>query len=183
MERSGTCVWKWHTQLSRVTLKRWRRHPGRVCARCLLRLLLVNSHTQSSEQKIQVYSFFYLHFHWLQASGKKKKKKSNLILDLISKHLFSTSLTETEVFLFILDGFKPLTQSSALHYQHPTSPFLGFWLRERGGKKNSPQSDLQLLKVSRFHSAESLTGRQCNRCRIVGLDEVKGHSHLCTEEG
>lgn len=72
------------------------------------------------------------------------------MLDLISKHLFSTSLTETAAFLFILDGFKPLTHAVfALCYQHPTSPSVGFILTEgeTRKKKHSPRSDLQLPKV------------------------------------
>lgn len=182
MERSGTRVWKWHTQLLRVTLKRWRRHPGRGCAWCLLRLLLVKSHTQSSKQKIQVYSFFYLHFSDSKLA-EKNKIKSNLILDLISKHLFGTSLTETEVFLFIFDGFKPLR--TALSTSNIS--LLGFLAEgERRGKKMHLHQICSYQKVSRFHtspSAESLTGRQCSRCRMVGSGEVKGHSHVCTEEG
>lgn len=51
---------------------------------------------------------FFIYIFTDSKLAKKKKKKPNLILDLISKHLFSTSLTETEVFLFILDRFKPL---------------------------------------------------------------------------
>lgn len=181
MERSGTCVWKWHTQLLRVTLKRWKRHPGRVCAWCLLRLLLVKSHTQSSKQKIQFYSFFIYIFSDSKLA-EKNKIKSNLILDLISKHLFGTSLTETEVFLFILDGFKPLR--TALSTSNIS--LLGFLAEGERRKKNHLHQICSYQKVSRFHtspSTESLTGWQCNRCRMVGLGEVKGHSHVFTEEG
>lgn len=143
MEKSGTCAWKWHTQLLRVTIKRWKReqYVFDVCLGCCW----LNPTHKAAKRKYR-----FIHFlSTFSTDSKLAKKKNPIWFWILSQNICSAPAWQRQRCSYSswMDLSRSLTRSShcVIHIQH--LPSWVFDLREKRGKKNSPGSDLQLPKV------------------------------------